>query len=571
MRLQSTLTPEIFLKHQEYFESSLITLLEKQQSKIDSLNETMAIKSATIYKYRATITTLRFKYKDLSVVVYNLKNQLKEKTTDTDKIINDLDKEIHKINKRIDDELQQSYIDNNKLHDENQKLKKEIERLRKENSKFMKEVNKDSSNSSFPPSTDMFKEPVNMRKPSSKSRGGQPGHQVHRSVLTDTPTTIITKTVRDAPSGATPVLDGEGNVSYYRTQEIDAKFITTITETRYFIKEDGDTVEDTIMNTYKINSVSYSIPFKSKVLYLNSKGAIALQRLCTILNELSDNQIHIRPSTITKWSKEFYERSQPVIAALISEALGSEVLHVDETGWKINGKRAWIHTLCNSNIAYFTCTPTRAGKVTGPIKILSEYTGILVHDHFKSYYKLEECEHAECNAHILRYLKSGVDFDESTDCAKLLSLLQQMNRHKKKLIAKGEGEIPEEEYQKYKKEYIEIIDTTLTKFNEQNPNIDKKYIPDYIRTMKRMKVYVEEHLRFLRDFKVPFDNNRAELQMRPTKTKKKVSGQSITIETANYFCAIHTINQTCILQNKNTLKTIEDILNNRTPSIVSLC
>ena len=91
----------------------------------------------------------------------------------------------------------------------------------------------------------------------------------------------------------------------------------------------------------------------------------------------------------------------------------------------------------------------------------------------------------------------------------------------------------------------------------------RKYVPTYIKTMERLKVYKDEHLRFIVDFNVDFDNNAAERQARALKTKKKVSGQSNTITTANYFTAILTINQTCILQNKNTLETIEDILNGK--------
>ena len=68
--------------------------------------------------------------------------------------------------------------------------------------------------------------------------------------------------------------------------------------------------------------------------------------------------------------------------------------------------------------------------------------------------------------------------------------------------------------------------------------------------MKRMVEYKEEHLRFIKDFTVPSDNNIAERQMRPTKAKKKISGQSLSLETANYFAAIHTVVQTCSLQKK---------------------
>lgn len=72
----------------------------------------------------------------------------------------------------------------------------------------------------------------------------------------------------------------------------------------------------------------------------------------------------------------------------------------------------------------------------------------------------------------------------------------------------------------------------------------------------------KDYLLFIRNFNMPFDNNAAKRQMRIVKGKKKISGQSISIETANKLATILTIMQTCILQDKNTLETIEDIIRN---------
>ncbi len=113
----------------------------------------------------------------------------------------------------------------------------------------------------------------------------------------------------------------------------------------------------------------------------------------------------------------------------------------------------------------------------------------------------------------------------------------------------------------YESKYLEILEGELKKYHKEHPKKEKaKYVPGYIKLMKRMVEYKEEHLRFIKDFIVPSDNNIAERQMRPTKAKKKISGQSSSLETANHFAAIHTVVQTCSLQNKNTLEEIKAIL-----------
>ena len=563
MKLNNSITPEVFFKNKDYFDHKLIVLLETQQKKLNKSMKEANIRQAIIYKNKAIIQTLKLKNKDLTIINENLKQCIKETKEDSYKIIKEMDKEIRNINKKIEDELQKSYEENNRLYDELERIKKENERLKRENEQWMKTAKTDSSNSSYPPSTDLFKKPVNLREPSTKKRGGQPGHKVHHSKRKENPDKIIEKTVSKAPTGATPVLSETNKVLYYVTQEIDAKLITIVTETRYYINKEAEKLSDEIMNTYKINSVTYANSFKSSVLYLNSKGTIPLHRLCRMLNEWSGEEIDLKPGTVVKWSKEFYEKSQKAREDIVEEVLKSPVIHVDETGWKIRGKNAWMQVLCTATATYILCTEKRSDKEDGPLKLLEEYEGYLIHDHFKPYYQLLDCIHAECNAHILRYLKAGVDFYGNLGCVKLIQLFREMNNHKKKLISEGIAQMKEAEIKEYEERYLAIINETVTNYYEENPNMARKYVPTYIKTMERLKVYKEEHLRFIVDFNVDFDNNAAERQARAVKTKKKVSGQSNTIMTANYYAAIHTINQTCILQNKNTLQTIEDILNGK--------
>ena len=163
--------------------------------------------------------------------------------------------------------------------------------------------------------------------------------------------------------------------------------------------------------------------------------------------------------------------------------------------------------------------------------------------------------------HKLRYLQAGVDFYNSIGSAELIQLLKEMNQDKKQLQSQNINQMEEAKRQEYEERFLGIIETTLTNYYEENPNMPRKYVPDYIKTMERLQANKEDHLRFLEDFSIPFDNNAAELQARSVKSKKKISGQSNNITTANHFAAIQTINQTCILQKKNTLQTIEDILN----------
>lgn len=556
-----------YIQHKDYFDNGLIDLLERQQIRINNLNKQAIIWEATIFIKNKTIRGLSFKLKDLTVSNQNLINQIACNNDDFNKIIKDQEKRINELDKTIKDELEKSYDDNNKLYDENRKLREELEKLRKENNKYKKSANQNSTNSSLPPSTDLFKvKPTNLRVKSDKKVGGQKGHELHQSKLKAEADEIKYKYVSKAPSGATAVKNKENEIEYYVSQEIDIAFKTKVIETRYIIDNNHEKCDEVTMKKYKINNVSYSEAFRSMVIYLNSKATIPLERLCLILNELSENEIKLTAGSIVNWQKEFGKKAAPSINRLEKEMLEKMIINVDETGWKINGKNVWVHSMAAINVVIFYCSEKRSGKEDGPISKLKEYQGYLVHDHFKPYYtNLEQANHVECNAHILRYLKAGIEGYENIGCIKLTALFQKMLREKKELIEKNIREMSEEKIEAYNKEYLEIIEQEIDKFYEENPKIAKKYTPDYIKVMKRLKEYKEEHLKFIKDFRVPFDNNYAERMIRSIKLKKKVSGQSKTLAMAKSYAAIHTINQTCNLRGMNTLKTIEAILKNQDP------
>ena len=123
--------------------------------------------------------------------------------------------------------------------------------------------------------------------------------------------------------------------------------------------------------------------------------------------------------------------------------------------------------------------------------------------------------------------------------------------------------MPESEYEEYRNEYIEIIDNTLTKYEAKYKDVPAKYVPDALKTLRRMKEYANEHLLFLKDFDVPFTNNAAERQARAAKAHKKISGQCYSIETSKYLTTLLTVIQTASLQGINTLNLMNELMNNR--------
>ena len=133
---------------------------------------------------------------------------------------------------------------------------------------------------------------------------------------------------------------------------------------------------------------------------------------------------------------------------------------------------------------YYIITDKRGDTSKGPLALLDGFKGILVHDHFKPYYKyLEDITHAECNAHILRYLQAGVDFYNNPSCAAMINLLKSSLQRKEELMKEGNHSMPKEERNNIRCRYRQIIEKELTDYKDKNPNMPKKYIPDYIKML----------------------------------------------------------------------------------------
>ena len=281
------------------------------------------------------------------------------------------------------------------------------------------------------------------------------------------------------------------------------------------------------MKTYAINPVIYSAELRAMVLYMNTKGAIALNRLSEMLDVMSKGTLKIRPSTIVSWTKEFGKLSKEETEEILEEIKDQPVVNTDETSFSVMKENNWVHVITAKTGIWYTATRSRTDREKGPLAKLSDYKGITVHDHLKSYYRLD-CQHAECNAHTDRYLKSGIDNEKSEECRKLLELMHYALVRREELIKEEKTGMPEEEYDAIEKQYTEIILNKLEEHRNEHPELyehgKKQYLPEYIPLFRRMFQYKEQHLLFLRDFNVPYTNNAAERGCRAVKKKKNISG-----------------------------------------------
>ncbi|HEY7312101.1 MAG TPA: IS66 family transposase [Gemmataceae bacterium] len=94
-------------------------------------------------------------------------------------------------------------------------------------------------------------------------------------------------------------------------------------------------------------------------------------------------------------------RCKPVYEAIQQIVRQSEWVVPDETGWRVGGHPAWLHTLVGPEATAYVIDPTRSGAVAEATLGL-DYHGTMIHDGWSPYDQFEDARHQQCLNHLLR-------------------------------------------------------------------------------------------------------------------------------------------------------------------------
>lgn len=406
-----------------------------------------------------------------------------------------------------------------------------------------------SRNSSKPPSSD----PDRKKKPQkgTNSPGGQKGHQGHHLELVDDPDYVKSIKV----DRATLPTDGTFQpIGYERRQVFDILIAKVVTEYQAEIMEDerGRRVVAPFPDHVKVKT-QYATGVKIHAVYMSTFQLLPYKR---IEEHFADQfGIPLSAGSIYNFNKEVYEKLAP-FEDWVKQAFAKEpLLHADETGINIGGERKWLHVVCSPTLTLFMPHDKRGSEAFEPMEVLPGYTGILVHDHWKPYYKLS-CTHALCNAHHLRELERALEQDQQQWASQIQDLLLEANR----AVNAGGGKLDTTEAEAFTKRYREI----LQKAEAECPPPDESQRKNGQRgrlkrsksrnLLERLILYEKDVLRFMVEQDVSFSNNQAERDLRMSKVQQKISGCFRSELGARIFARIRSYLSSC---QKNSISSEE--------------
>lgn len=229
--------------------------------------------------------------------------------------------------------------------------------------------------------------------------------------------------------------------------------------------------------------------------------------------------------------------------ALLKAALPqSEVVGVDETGWRIEGEEYYTWAFVTPRLSYITIAKTRSHLV--PEQVLGkpeEFKGVVVSDFFDVY---DAYGGQRCLAHLRRDLKACQQEHDPVCKAFAGEALDNIARGWEmwRRYQRDPGYFPNS------REAVSRIKAGFRAYLDGLP----ASVPEPVRLLRqRFNNYWEEIWYFLDHPNVPPDNNLAERGLRPTVTFRKMSGGSRSEWGAELTARMMSVLDTCRKQGRN--------------------
>jgi len=290
--------------------------------------------------------------------------------------------------------------------------------------------------------------------------------------------------------------------------------------------------------------------------YATMYQLIPIERTGELMRDVFDRA----PSggTLINWIYDGAERARPLVRLIQLAIHGTSVVHFDETGLRVAVKLHWLHTASTATLTYYAIDPQRAGAAFDRVGILPGFKGVGVHDALPSYLK-RDIAHALCNAHLLRELTALEEQTRQRWPTQLKTLLVDMKTTVEHALNRGDDHLRQEVRAQLECQYDRLVNRAL----RSNPR--PKYPPGQrgrpraspARNLgERLRDHKDSVLRFLRDFRVPFDNNLAERDLRMMKVRQKISGCFRSLAGAQAFATLRSYISTARKQGFGALEAL---------------
>src|SRR5690606_17186554 len=241
--------------------------------------------------------------------------------------------------------------------------------------------------------------------------------------------------------------------------------------------------------------------------------------------------------------------------------LAEKLLHVDETGLRVDGRLHWVHSVSSGKYSLVYVHPKRGTKGIDAGGVIPSYTGTLVHDAWAPYDTYTNVTHVLCGAHLLRELVAAVETGAAEHWAQqAIDALVALKTAADATVVDGctaiEATVLAEQVGRFRQAAL----VGIKDHSGQTSKVGKKLAA----LARRMHDREADYLRFAHEpHAYPFDNNAAEREIRMVKLRQKVSGCMRTLAGAQQFCTIRSYLATAAKHSINALEALTRLAEDR--------
>ncbi len=239
--------------------------------------------------------------------------------------------------------------------------------------------------------------------------------------------------------------------------------------------------------------------------------------------------------------------ARPSYDRLVEAARHSVVQHVDETGWKVGGRSAWLWVFADAHATLYRIRHSRGHEVV--VEVLGEaYPGVLVSDCFLAYDPLNFTK-GKCSAHLLKRC-SEIEQSKSRDAVRFSRRVAALLR-RAMALKRRRGTLSDHGYAVQRGKVHADLDRLLAGTYTD---------PDNARLAKLLRKHRESVLRFLDHDLVDATNNLAEREGRPAVIAWKLSAGNRTDEGAETHAVLASVFRTYRRQGRDILAAVVELL-----------
>jgi transposase len=422
-----------------------------------------------------------------------------------------------------------------------QQMQEQIAALTQQVKDLQDQLVKDSHNSSLPPSSDRFvRQPKSLRPKSEKKAGGQEGHPGTTLRFAEVPDEVIEHRVSVCSSCQHDLREVPACVTL-RRQVVDMPVPRLLVQEHRAEHKQCPHCQHFTLASFPPGvtaPIQYGPRVGAAAVYLTQQQLLPLERTCEVLSDLLG--VQMSEATVGELIKRTAAALAPV-EQQIKEALSeAAVIHQDETGISVAGKRYWEHVTSTTTLTHYQVHQSRGQDALNAIGILPVFTGISIHDAWASYF-LYDCEHALCLVHLLRELVFQAEEQGASWASELIDLLLSMKQATQEAREQGKHWLDPLEVLDWEIAFLRLLDEgdQITPRAMAPPGTKGRIKQSAARNLlDRLRKHQKAVFCFLEDLRVEFDNNLAERDLRMLKVQQKVSGCFRSLAGAHAFSRI---------------------------------